>query len=226
MRDYYEPCLDAVTEETLLPEVKNYLDSTIETFKQAGFYHCTYARMKNLAGSGEIFISLWFHRQEGISAYPSIAYMKMPNQPAKIFAKSICFVTRFSETRQFETSTSGVPTPLARNPLRPCVQLPKSMGFQDLFAAHKFLAKKFHPGSERLVVNEGQELATMKRKITEINEYQIKASQWVLDMTPNVYHATWKGALISGWQFAWPVKGIRKWLLKRRAEKLLSSLGR
>lgn len=224
LRDYYEPCLEVVTEETLSQEVKSYLDSTAENFKQAGFYHCGYARMKNLAGTGEIFISLWFHRLEGISAYPSIAYMRLMNQPAKVFAKSICFVTRFSETSQFETSTSGVPTPLAMLPLRPCVQLPKSMEFQDLFAAHQALAKKFHPSSERLWVDEGQELATMKRKITEINQYQIQVGRWVLDTTPNVYHATWKCAFINGWQFAWPVSSVRKWLLKSRAEKLQASL--
>src|SRR5438128_113208 len=97
LRDYYAPCLEAIPEESLSQEVKKYLDSTAGDFRQSGFYHCTYARMQNLAGTGEIYISLWFHRQEGISAYPSIAYMRLPNQPAKVFAKSICFVTRFSE---------------------------------------------------------------------------------------------------------------------------------
>ena len=180
--------------------------------------------MQNLAGTGEGFISLWFHRQEGISAYPTVAYLRLPNQPAKVFSKSICFVTRFSEVSQFETSNSGVPTPLVKLPLRPCVQLPASMKFEDLLIAHQALAKKFHPGGERLLPVEGQELAMMKRKMTEINQYQIQAGRWVLDATPNVYRTTWKCAFISGWQFAWPVNSIRKWLLKSRAEKLLASL--
>jgi hypothetical protein len=224
VRDYYEPCLEVVPEDELPQEVKDFLALTKENFQQAGFYHCTFAKNQNLNGSGEIFISLWFHREKGISAYSSICYTKYPSLPPQIFAKSVCFVTRFSQASQFESSISGVPSPLAKLPLRPCVQLPKRISFEEMLNAHQILAQKFHAGNERLLPELGQELVLMKCKIKEIHEYQIKAGRWCLDVAPNVYRLTWKGALINGWQFSWPVNSIRKWMLKRSAEKIFASV--
>ncbi|HVU28620.1 MAG TPA: hypothetical protein VHG71_12905 [Verrucomicrobiae bacterium] len=224
LRGYFEPNIIAVPVESLPPEVRSYLDSSINDFSQVGFYHCTYAKMQNYDNTGEVYISLWFHGQKGISAYPSIAYIHLPNQPVKVFAKSICFITRFSESSQYETSISGVPSPLAPNPQRPCVQLPKTMVFQELFAAHQILAEKFHPSGERMRVIKGQEFATMKRKMVEINQYQIDMGRWAFDAMPKIYHLTWRGAVINGWQHAWPIKGLRKWLLDKRAEQLRKSL--
>jgi hypothetical protein len=46
----------------------------------------------------------------------------------------------------------------------------------------------------------------------------------ILDTKPNIYRLAWKGALINGWQFAWPVKDIRKRLLIKNAQKIIASL--
>lgn len=61
----------------------------------------------------------------------------------------------------------------------------------------------------------------LKRKMTEIHQYQIDVGRWFLSKDPDVFRLTWKGAFISGWQFAWPVNDVRKWLFKIRAKKVV-----
>jgi hypothetical protein len=46
-----------------------------------------------------------------------------------------------------------------------------------------------------------------------------------LDETAEIYRPTWKGAFFMIWTGTWPMSAIRRFLLRRRAGKLLESLG-
>jgi hypothetical protein len=117
-----------------------------------------------------------------------------------------------------------MPTAMVRMPLRRYIQLPQLAGLRELLAAHQLLVSRFHPGNdERLLPEVGQELAMLSRKMTEVYRFQAEAGRLTL-AGPKIYRLTLKGAVINGWQFAWPVKSIRTWRLKRRAQTMTASL--
>jgi hypothetical protein len=93
-----------------------------------------------------------------------------------------------------------------------------------LFPVHIALATKFHPGKERMLPVKGQELAMMTRKMAEIHAFQIKAGRWRLDSTGIECRLTWKGAILNGCQYSWPINLIRKWLVRKEANQMLASL--
>jgi hypothetical protein len=223
-RAFLEPRVEQIPIESLPAEVKSHFDGAGSDFQAMGFVPCAVARLSSPAGRAEIFLLLWFHWNEGISGCASVAYMRLPNHPPKLFSKSIGLVSRYSETSQFETSTSGLPTPLARMPLRPIIKLPSLGNLPRLLPVHVALAAKFHPGKERLLPSKGQELAMMTRKMAEIHAYQIKAGRWALDNAGVKCRLTWKGAILNGWQYSWPINLIRKWLVRKEADRILASL--
>ncbi|HXD01660.1 MAG TPA: hypothetical protein VN048_20150 [Verrucomicrobiae bacterium] len=223
-RAFLEPRVEQIPIESLPAEVKSHFDAAAADFQATGFVPCAVARTTNPDGSGEIFSFLWFNWNEGISGYATIAYRRMPNGIPKLFSKSVALVTRFSETSQFETTTSRLPTPLARMPLRPVIKLPNLGGLVKLLPVHIALANQFHPGKERLLPAKGQELAMMCRKMAEIHAHQIKAGRWELDSSGALCHLTWKGAIINGWQYSWPVNSVRKWQVRKDAKRILASL--
>jgi hypothetical protein len=223
-REWSEVNFEPIDPETLPQDVINHFHIVDEDFAYLGFTPCGKALLSNPKGNGKVYVSLWFHREALISGSATVGYMCPKNQAPRLFSKSVSFVTRFSEQSQWETSNSGVPTPLAPLPFRPCINLPTLETAKSLFTTHLLLARKFHPGSERLVPKVGEEFLLMARKMAEIKAYQAKAGRWVLDRDPRFYRFTWKGALVAGWQHTWPVNRIRKWLLKKRSKGLVLGL--
>jgi hypothetical protein len=222
--EFAEPQIEQIPIENLPAEVKSYFDAAGSDFQMMGFVPCAVARLSNPTGSAELFILIWFHWNEGISGSVCVAYMKPPNEPPKLFSRSVTLVTRYSETTQFETTTSGLPPPTARMSMRPIINLPNLDTLSKLLPVHLALAAKFHPGKERLLPAKGQELAMMRRMMTEYHAHQIQAGRWALDETGTRCRLTWKGAIINGWQFAWPIKSIRTRLVRKEADRILASL--
>ncbi len=225
-REFAQPKVEKFPVENLPDKAKNFFDATEKDFIAAGFVPCALARLSNPAGNGEVYFLLWFHWSEGISGSASVAFRRMPNQTSKLFSKIVSFVTRYSETTQFETSNSATPTPYSRMQLRPVVKLPSIQAVPELLRAHLALADGFHAGKERLLPEKGEELAMMTRKIAEIYHHQVQAGRWEYDENRLHCRPTWKGATINGWQYSWPVNAIRKWLLRREAERIFASLNR
>ena len=80
------------------------------------------------------------------------------------FPKASAWSLIFRKQSNGNLSTSAIPTPLARLPLRPCIRLPQLESLDKLFFAHQILASRFNLSNEIILPAKGQELAMLKRE--------------------------------------------------------------
>jgi hypothetical protein len=93
----------------------------------------------------------------------------------------------------------------------------------DLYEIHQRCAEKFSASAKRYALNGNPAEYINQRTNAEVAHW-VKEGYYKLDSAAQVYRLTWKGAVLIGFKYLWPIRPIQQAWQRYQTKKLLRKL--
>lgn len=211
--------LQAVPQESLPPDVRQFMEPRIASITGLGFELVGYVNLGTLAGGTQSYMALCSNSKT--MEWADVSVVKS-TQPMKGYTE---FITRCSNDAQVDTNSSSTAPVLFPNPNYHVFRFPQIRDAFTLYRVHRMLTQKHLTGSRPELPPKGGEIAELKRRLERYGPRQQEHGYMHLDPSGEFYRLTWKGAVIGAWRSIWPISTLRNALTSTKSQSQLRSLG-
>jgi len=189
-----------------------------------GFSPRVYFRNTGQVPNVVSYYTLWVN--EKTKDYAIAALMNVNRSIIKRQIPLISIISEYIDGTKVYTHNSSQPAIFKRRPNRKVRHIPKCGDVTLLFQIHNKFIDELGINLAKTPPAEGnEEFYFYKATVMEFEE-QIKAGYYYFDPKSDKYKLTIKGSYVVAWKLIWPMKQIRMYLLKNKAEKYIGEINK
>jgi hypothetical protein len=220
------PQLEPIDPENdeLPPGAARILLETAGALAAEGFVPLAYYRQ---VGARQHALSCWglyINRTTGDAARATVDCVRW-GHTARVRAWYVVMISKFSRgiwvvtTNFLDQSQAFRPPPYQVTFILPGVDPGR------LAHIHQVLVEREEPGLGKVPVVEGDPIAYHKIALARLMNHLVETGYMYLNERTETYQLTWIGTLVATCKLIWPIRPIRRSLVRARARRLLRSIG-
>jgi hypothetical protein len=207
-------------------EARNYLAEAYRGLTAEGFELVGTMLLPDLVPNVKTLFAMYTNRTNSDMAMSAII-VAQGGAGGELKTSYVEFVRRFDDGVVVQTNNSTELSAFKRMPGEFTTKFWQIRDIRQLYGLHQQLSERFRQRGQpvnRLDAEYGGNALQYVAKAMLEETFRDQVGTGYLAENPGGFRPSLKGALVMAWQELWPVKGIRRWRERRRAERMLAEL--
>jgi len=207
-------------------EARNYLAEAYRGLTAEGFELLGTMLLPDLVPNVKTLFAMYTNRANSDMAMSAII-VAQGGVGGELKTSYVEFVHRFDDGVVVQTNNSAELSAFKRMPGEYTTKFWQIRDIRRLYSLHQQLIERFRQRGQpvnRLDAEYGGDAVRYVAKAVLEETFRDQVGTGYLAEDASGFRPSLKGAWIMAWQELWPIKGIRRWRERRRAERLLAEL--
>ncbi|HPM80241.1 MAG TPA: hypothetical protein PLF81_06050 [Candidatus Anammoximicrobium sp.] len=207
-------------------EARNYLAEAYRALTAEGFELVGTMLLPDLVPNVKTLFAMYVNRPSSDMAMSAII-VAQGGVGGELKTSYVEFVRRFDDGVVVQTNNSSELSAFKRMPGEFTTKFWQVRDIRQLYGLHQLLVERFRQRGQsvnRLDTEYSGDAVRYVAKAVLEETFRDQVGTGYLAEDASGFRPSFKGAWIMAWQELWPVKGIRRWRERHRAERLLAEL--